>query len=279
MLDFVSIYPSLRGIQQYIQQLSLFLPVTRDGCHKTGSVSPVQRRECDMCARKANIISTVIKLLLLNAAGVKRYLQMDIRASVGERFWRIMALSSFLSLSLSTSLCESVSCGVSNTQDSWRMRKKEQGADDFSLRSISGCIVRRAAFLLFLSILAAAYLSSTDNWTSQVINEPLALKGLMRARAPLFKQPSRATPTFRLRNYGYWVCANCCQLSCRRAAASATREEEWCAASVCMVISNPFIYVKRNGPRRPFVVHLVIYSIHINMHCSKPEQSSLGWAH
>lgn len=159
---------------------------------------------------------------------------MDIRVSVGERFWRIMALSSFLSLS--TSLCESVSCGVSNTQDSWRTRKKEQGADDFSLRSISGCIVRRAAFLLFLSILAAAYLSSTDNWTSQVINEPLALKGLMRARAPrkpLFKQPSRATPTFRLRNYGYWVCANCCQLSCRRAAASARRERKSDAPPVC----------------------------------------------
>lgn len=72
--------------------------------------------------------------------------------------------------------------------------------DDFSLRSISGCIVRRRFLALSLNTLYS-YLSSTDNWTSQVINEPLALKGLMRARsasAPLFKQPSRATPTFRL---------------------------------------------------------------------------------
>lgn len=107
VLDFVAIYPSLGASSNTCSNtcISLFLPVTRDGCHKTGSVSPVQRRECDMCARKANIISTVIKLLLLNAAGVKRYLQMDIRASVGERFWRIMVLSSSLSEHISLREC------------------------------------------------------------------------------------------------------------------------------------------------------------------------------
>jgi hypothetical protein len=90
-----------------------------------------------------------------------------------------------------------------------------------------------------------------------VINEPLALKGLMRARA-LFKQPSRATPTFRLVAIMVIEFVQIA-VNSRLPAAGARDERKSDAHPLCVyaLISNPFI-LKRNAPRHPFVVHLVV---------------------
>jgi hypothetical protein len=110
-----------------------------------------------MCGRQ--IISTVIKLLLVNAAGVKRYLQMDI----SERFWRIMALSHRRRISLSVRVSPAAAAAASPSQDS-SLSARGGGGEKKNRAECCDCLMTfpsdpsagalfDAGFLLFLSIL------------------------------------------------------------------------------------------------------------------------------